>query len=216
MTTSNVLIKVQAIYPNAILIPSTDKELINFISIPNEELSIQIGVGYLSAAERIDKDNFFNTMFENIEGLIEFLKIRVAKKRPTFADFVASRRVMTKEEIETQFGYEIYESTAYVYLTGYSIEINEEDKLLSLEINNSCYSGQFEDLGIIEQRLWDDFVKGEEFLTDEEVESDLHFRAADYIIEQGWPLLSLDEQDKTTMTPQQIAQVDYLLSQFNK
>ena len=134
----------------------------------------------------------------------------------TFADFVASRRVMTKEEIDTQFGYEIYESSAYVYLTGYSIEINEEDKILALDINNSCYSGQFEDLDILEQRLWDEFVKFEEFLTEEDIESDLHFRASDFIIAQGWPLLSLDEQNKSTMTPQQIAQVDYLLAQFYK
>jgi hypothetical protein len=221
MTTSNVLKQIQTLYPNALLILSTDIQIEDdCISIPNEELSIQVGDGYLVATERLDEESFISSpVFTTIEGLIAYLKKRIddkAKKRPTFADFVASRRVMTKEEIETQFGYEIYDNKAYIYLTGYSIEINEEDKLLALDINNSCYSGGFEDLGILEQRLWDEFAKFEEFLTEEEIEADKHTRAADFMVAQGWPLLSLDEQDKTTMTPQQIAQVDYLLEQFNK
>lgn len=137
-------------------------------------------------------------------------------KNPTFEEFITSRRMMTATQIEETFGYEMYSPIAHVYLRGYSIEIDEENNNLHLYLGNKEYCAEFSKLFLLEQVLWDDFVKYEEQLTTEEIEEDLHERSRQFMDSQGWPPLSLDEQDRATMTPEQIEQVDYLLRQFDK
>ncbi len=90
-------------------------------------------------------------------GKLEAKKIDFNKKT-TFEEFVDTKKLMTFEEIEEEYGAVVESKKAYNYSDGLFIEVLDNGGY-HLTVDRSCYESK--DLGELERRLWDDFAREE-------------------------------------------------------
>ena len=125
----------------------------------------------------------------------------------TLEQFRATRKIISSEEFNEKYGNLLepglkiigYESS-YIFLT--------DDGHIELVIHNKIYRDK--PIDVLEEILWDEHAKYN-YLSSTELEEEYHQRVRDFMDEQGWSLLSLDEQDTTIMTPKQLKRTNYLI-----
>lgn len=137
----------------------------------------------------------------------------MAKDIKNFEDFRQSQEVMIASDYNDKYGYLIDEVDTYVIDyggCGYINILNEREFYLVIG-NQDWRSGN---LRMLEEILWDRHAKYSADLNEDEIVADLHERIREFMDEQGWKPLSLDEQPLVIMSIDQLERRNYYLDLF--
>lgn len=136
----------------------------------------------------------------------------MAKEIKTLEQFRKTVEVIKSSEYNERYGHCLDDVEAYVlcYSDGYINIIN--DKEFYLVVGNQDWTST--DLRELEEILWDTWVKYNLISDADDIVNELHERIREFMDEQGWEPLSLDEQPLIMMTVEQLKRRNYYLKQF--